>query len=174
MTDDTTRRRLLKSAAAGTAVAAGLTGTASALPAVHDAEDDAVQDGPYTVVAYEKSEFQPMVLSVPEGATVTFLGNRYPHTVTSTSSWTDVVDGCGDGSDPYDGDDDPETYDGESCGTVCTEYTVSSPDESYSVFLNSGGTAHITYETAGRYPYYCVPHCGQLMMGEIVVGGDPS
>lgn len=171
MTDQTSRRRLLKSAAAGTAAAAGLSSIASATT---DEGDNPAQDAPYTVVTYEKSEFQPIELTIPAGATVTFVGNRYPHTVTSTESWVDVLDGCGDGSEPYDGGDDPTEYDGESCGTVCERHTVTSPDESYSVFLNSGGTAEITYEAPGRYPYYCIPHCGQFMAGEIIVGGDPG
>lgn len=171
MAEQTSRRRLLKGVAAGSA-AAGLPGIASATT---EAGTNPAQDAPYAVVTIEKSEFQPVELTVPVGATVTFLGNRYPHTITSTNSWLDVLRDCGDGGTaPYDGDDDPENYDGTSCGPVCEAYTVDSPDDSYSVFLNSGGVAEITYQAVGKYPYYCIPHCGGFMVGEITVVGDPS
>jgi len=173
------RRRILKSAATA-ATGLGFVGTASAHDGDHGPADPALgpaRDAPYAIVTYEKSEFAPEVLAVPEGATVTFVGNRYPHTVTSTESWAEVLVGCGDGTAPYSGDaeeDKPASgRDGEKGGDGVIRYTVESPDEDYSVFLESGGTTEITYEGVGRYPYYCVPHCGSLMVGELIVGGNP-
>jgi plastocyanin len=173
MDEETTRRSLLKSAA-GVAAAMGLVGTAAGhegpIPHPPDEVASAAQDAPYTVATVEKSEFTPEVLVIPAGATVTFIGNRYPHTVTSTDSLATVLEGCGDGSKPYDGDDDPAGGgDGTKGDDGVVRHTVTSPEEAYSVFFSSAEIAEITYETAGQYPYYCEPHCGSLMMGEIIV-----
>lgn len=176
MNDEPSRRQLLKSAAVGTAAVTGLTGTATAIET--DEATNPAQDAPYTVITYNKEPFLPAQLTVPAGATVTFAGSRYPHTITSTESWADVAAGCGDGTEPYDGDAEADSPDGGPDGTKGEDgiirYTVASPDDSYSVFLESGGTTEITYEAVGRYPYYCIPHCGSFMVGEITVVGVPE
>ena len=170
------RRRILQSVAAGSVGFTGLTGAASA----HDTDDRVnfgsgpVEDAPYTVITYQQSEFQPIELTVPVGATVEFLGNRFPHTITSTESWADVLSDCGDGGrGPYNGDaeeDKPEEgNDGKKGDDGIIRATIDDSDEPYSVFLESGGTTRITYNDPGTYTYYCVPHCGSAMIGEITV-----
>lgn len=172
---DTSRRQLLKAAATGTATAAGLTGIASANTT--GGATNPATEATYPVATYDKTDFVPMELTVPVGATVTFIGNSHPHSVTSTDSLFDVLEECGEGGRaPYNGDDDPREYnDGEPCETVftsCLQHTVSSPNEAYSVFLENSGIVEITYEAPGRYSYYCVPHCDQFMAGEIHVVGE--
>lgn len=160
-------------ATAGAAVGVtGLLGTASAADVVPDGSATGPEeDLPFTVVTYEKSEFQPLTTTIPVGATVRFLGNRYPHTVTSTDSIANVTDCSEGGEAPYNGEDASD-YDGEKNAEGTIVHTVEESDEPFNVFLESAGTAEITFEAAGRFPYYCIPHCAQFMVGEIIVGGE--
>ena len=168
------RRSLLRSAGGAAVGLTGLFGTASAARTVPEASGGPAEDAPYTVVAYEKSEFQPVVLPIPAGGTVQFVGNRYPHTVTSTDLIATPLNDCSEGGEAAYNGEDASDYDGQknnSDGVV--EYTVEEAGEPFNVFLESGGAARITFEAPGRYPYYCIPHCAQAMVGEIVVGeGD--
>lgn len=166
MNDKLSRRQLLKTTAAGTAGMAGLTGVASA--------QENPLDSAYTVITYQQSGFVPQVLPITAGGTVEFVGNRFPHTITSTNSWQNVLNDCSNGGRaPYNGDaecDKPEEgNDGIKGDDGVIRATIESPDEAYSVFLESGGTTRITYEQPGRYTYYCVPHCGSFMVGEVLV-----
>jgi len=162
----------------GTAGARSLTEAAATNP-LQDTDEPAakpLQDVPFQVLISQR-EFLPEILAVPKGATVTFVGNRLPHTVTSTDSLVDVVNGCGEGgTGPYDGEED-QTYvtdgaDGEKGEDGIIRYTIEDAEEPYSVFIESGGTTEITYDAVGQFPYYCVPHCGSQMMGMVVVEGQ--
>lgn len=173
MTNERSRRELLKTAtgvAIGTTTLVGST-SAEGLTGSSDSTAGPVQDAPYTVATAEKSVFAPELLTIPAGATVTFRGNRYPHTITSTESLVDVLDGCE--PEPYDGDDVNE-YDGEQIDSITWRHTIESADEPYNVRLASGGTSFVTYEATGEYPYYCVPHCGSKMVGKIQVVEAPE
>lgn len=157
MAGDASRRRLLKYAA-GAAGTLGLASTAGAMDVDGGAGAADPQDElPYTVVAGEKMSWSPEILVVPKGATVSFLGNRYPHTVTSAASLQDAANCNHDGGDPQDQDLSGQT-------------TVESPDDTFNLFVGSAETVQITFDAVGEFPYYCVPHCEQLMMGTIVVG----
>lgn len=170
-----TRRELIETA---TGVAIGATGLVGVTMAdevtVTDEPTGPAEDAPYTVATAEKSVFAPEVLTVPAGATVTFRGNRYPHTVTSTASLADVAtaDGC---VEPYDGpEEDLDSFDGTRIDELRWEHTIESADDPYHVRLESGGLTDITYQAAGEYPYYCKPHCGSYMVGKIHVVGPPE
>lgn len=170
-----TRRELIETA---TGVAIGTTGLVSLTSADQEsAADEATgpaEDAPYTVATAEKSVFAPEVLTVPAGATVTFRGNRYPHTVTSTASLAEVAtaDDC---AEPYDGPaEDLESFDGTRIDELRWEHTIESADDPYHVRLESGGITYITYKAPGEYPYYCKPHCGSYMVGTIHVVGPPG
>lgn len=173
----TSRRRLL-AAAAGAAATTGLLGSVGADPTPDTDGANPATDAPYTVVCSQR-RFLPATLAVPKGATVTFLGNRNPHTVTSTDSLADVATNCGDsGTAPYNGEKCSESMKSGCHGVQGDDgvirHTVEDADEPYNVYLESGGTTEITYEAVGRFPYYCIPHCGSFMAGEIVVGGVPE
>lgn len=155
MKEKTSRRQLLRYTAAA-AGAAGVIGTAGAIEADGESETAGpVTDAPYTVVAVEKVAWSPEILVVPKGATVTFVSNRYPHTVTSTDTLVDAVN-CN-----YNGENVSEFDD--------TPFTVDSPDETFNIFLGSAETGAVTFDAAGEFPYYCVPHCSQRMVGTVIV-----
>lgn len=159
MTRETSRRRLLRSAAAA-AAATGLVGGAGA--ATVDADGGAartpVHDAPYTVQAAQFA-WAPEVLVVPTGATVTFQGGRIPHTVTSAASLADAAECNHNGENAKD-------YENLRNGG---EYVVMSPDDAYSLYVGSAETKRVTYQMAGDFPYYCVPHCDQKMVGTVRV-----
>jgi plastocyanin len=50
---------------------------------------------------------------------------------------------------------------GAECGTPDQKFKSGAPI--------GGGTYEHLFETAGSFPYYCEPHCGQGMKGTIVV-----
>lgn len=156
MARDASRRTLLRYAA-GAAGTLGLASVAGAMDVDGGHGGTDPQDElPYTVVAGEKMSWSPEILVVPTGATVTFVGNQYPHTVTSADSLQAAAD-C-----EYNGGD-PEVYDpGDS-------FTVESPDDTFNLHVGSSESVQITFEAVGEFPYFCVPHCDQLMMATILV-----
>lgn len=160
MTGEPTRRRLLKYAAAAAATT-GLAGSATASGRLSDAATGPAEDAPYTVVAGEKFLWTPEILIVPKGATVTFVSNQYPHTVTSADTLPDAAE-CN-----YNGEGDPGSTANQSFGSV----TVESPDDTFNLSVGPGGSGEITYNAAGEFPYYCVPHCDQRMVGTVIVEG---
>lgn len=159
MARETSRRRLLRSAAAA-AAATGLAGAAGAAPvgAPDVAGGTPIHDAPYTVQAAQFA-WAPEVLVVPTGATVTFQGGRIPHTVTSAATIEDAVNCTHNG-------ESEDTYEGIRSGG---EYVVDSADDAYSLFISQGENKQVTYEVPGDFPYYCVPHCDQVMVGTVRV-----
>lgn len=98
-------------------------------------------DVPFVVQTTPNFQFNPQVLVVPEGATVTWFGDLTFHTVTSAATMSDALDG-----NHNDGDESAFDYP-----------------------LPTFGDAEHTFETAGDYPYFCEPHVGLGMVGRIVV-----
>lgn len=47
--------------------------------------------------------------------------------------------------------------------------TVCTPNGQFKSELLSSGSFRHTFETAGDYPYFCTPHCGENMLGAVHV-----
>lgn len=164
MTDDPTRRRVLRYAG-GVAGSVGLVGTASGHDGGHGPADPVIgeaQDATYLVQAVDKFDWEPNHIVVPTGGTVTFLGNIWGHTITSADTLVDAAL-C-----RWNNDSEEAPSPG---GSGNTSITVNSPSDAYNVTLyaGGGGRSKITYNGPGHYPYWCVPHCGQRMVGKVVV-----
>lgn len=154
-------RRQLLAAAAGTVAAAGTAGQVSGHDGDHgpaEAVLGPVRDAPYLVQSVDKFDWEPNHLVVPTGATVTFLGNQFSHTATSAATIVDAAN-C-----TWNGEGEPDTN-----GSGKTSVTVQSPQDAYNLTVQNSDSATITYQGAGSYPYWCVPHCGQRMIGKVVV-----
>lgn len=161
MDGEHSRRSLVKYAGAALATT-GLAGGVAGHEGDHGPAEpalDAARDAPYVVQSVDKFDWEPNHIVVPTGATVTFLGNAAPHTVTSADTLLDAAN-CNwnkQGADP------------EAGGSGKRATTVDSPDAVYNLTLSSADQATITYEGAGQYPFWCLPHCGQKMVGKVVV-----
>lgn len=147
MTHRYTRRTLLRSTsiALGTISTTGLT-TASEDTAA-DADDtpsartDLQSDVPFVVQTSPNFQFNPQVLVVPTGATVTWFGDVSFHSVTSAATMSDALDG--------EHNDEDET--------------------AFDYPLPTLGDAEHTFDSVGEYPYFCRPHVGLGMVGKIHV-----
>ncbi|KAB1193045.1 hypothetical protein GJR96_06145 [Haloferax sp. MBLA0076] len=176
MTDQLSRRRVLK-ATGGLAVLGFAGCTGSAAP---DAEDDGSHDesnhteeshteeatteengdhhheggtigdpaehATVTMVTEDgEYHFHPHVVHVEEGGTVTFELESGTHTATAYHPDNDAPRRVPEGTDAWD-----------------------------SGMLSEGGaTYEVTFDTAGVYDYYCVPHEALGMIGSVVVGDAP-
>lgn len=113
------------------------------------AEPDGEADGLNVAMVTDGNEyyFEPIGLHVELGETVTFVNESGSH---SSTAYHERVDAAGttripDGAEPW----DSGTLSGES------------------------ETFEHTFDTAGSYDYFCVPHRSMEMVGRIVVG-DPG
>lgn len=153
MRREPSRRQLLRYAGATAAASVGLAGASSAT-ARHGT--DPHEEVPFVVQAVDKFDWEPVVLPIPTGATVTFLSNMYPHSVTSSATVQDALN-C-----DHNGDWETNTK---------SPATVDSADEPFNLPLPSSQSVQITFNAAGEFPYFCEPHCGQKMVGAVIVRG---
>lgn len=90
--------------------------------------------------------FVSPVLVVPAGATVEWVGDLLPHTVTTSDTATDAIGGIP--NDAANADGDPDTFHAS---------------------LPEGAVVSHTFDTPGTYAYHCAFHSLLGMVGTIVV-----
>lgn len=163
-----TRRRFL--VGAGIATSVGLAGCASAPGSESEQHDhdgnrsgadnethaeshDAALEGPSAsasvsmVSADDGTHFEPHVVWVEQGGTVTWELESGSHTTTAYAADNDAPQRIPDSAEPWDS------------GTMS----------------EAGETFDHTFETTGVYDYFCVPHEATGMIGSVIVGEpDPQ
>lgn len=165
MSEDTrTRRRFL--VGAGIATTVGLAGCAGSSPSsepdeenndentsrtnntTHGDSHEASLDGPSAsatvslVTGDNGTHFDPHVVWIKQGGTVTWELQSGSHTATAYASENDAPHRI------------PESAKSWDSGMISEE----------------GATFEHTFETTGVYDYYCVPHEGTGMVGSVIVG----
>lgn len=149
-----TRRRFLRTSAGGTAVVlAGCTGDSDGDEA-HDGtethEEKISLDSPSTSAAVDmapQNHFEPHVVHVEVGGTVTWTNKGGNHSATAYHPDNDQPRRIPDAADSWDS----------------------------RVFFGEGDTFEHTFEEPGVYDYYCTPHELVGMIGTVVVGTpDPA
>ncbi|UHQ99267.1 plastocyanin/azurin family copper-binding protein (plasmid) [Natrinema zhouii] len=112
----------------------------------HEAEGEATSGAEVTMVTNDSgTHFEPHVVRIEPGESVTWNLKSGSHTTTAYASANDKPQRIPDGSEAWDS------------GKITEE----------------GETFEHTFETEGIYDYYCSPHENTGMLGSIVVG-DPK
>lgn len=158
-----TRRRFLVGTGIATTVAlAGCSGAPNSEPdeqstdenstggddESHAESHDAALEGPSAsatvtmVTTDDGTHFEPHVVWVEQGGTVTWELESGSHTTTAYAADNDAPQRIPDDADAWDS------------GTIS----------------EAGGTFEHTFETTGVYDYFCVPHESTGMLGSVVVG----
>ena len=108
------------------------------------------EGGESTVEMGESQRFAPSPLRVKEGTTVTFVnGSSQAHTVTAYD------DGIPDGADYFASGD--------------FESEADARDALADGIIGQEGTFEVTFDVAGTYEYFCIPHEEQGMVGTVIV-----
>jgi plastocyanin len=154
MTTDTTRRRYLRSfgAIGVTATALPLAGcTGGGGENTPEPTDPSGDGGPVTVDMTDDLVFDPQVVEVAAGTTVTWeTVGAVGHSVTAYEG--EIPDGAAYFASGG--------FDSESAARA------GYPQEGD---VASGETYEHTFETAGEYEYFCIPHEGAGMVGTVRV-----
>lgn len=130
------RRSFIKLGATALGVT-GLVGTAATTAGAHPSPTHVFN------VSAVGTQFVPEVLTVPEGATVTWevAAPAILHSVTSAATTQDAING---------------------------EHNTEG-DWVFDQWLTPGDTVQAIFSEPGRYPYFCKPHVELGMVGEIEV-----